>query len=56
MIYNTERAGSSAYYERPANRTKRDQEAERKAKICLSCTKKTCNGNCELMRRRDVSG
>lgn len=53
MKYNTERVGRSPFYERPAHSTKREEEAARKAKICLSCTKKICNGNCELMRRRN---
>lgn len=55
MIYNTERAGRSAYYERPAKERKRAKESLRKMKICLNCTKENCTGMCELMRRRDVS-
>ena len=51
MIYNTERVGRSPFYERHAHATKREQDAARKAKICLSCTKKECMGYCELMRR-----
>lgn len=34
MIYNTERAGRSAYYERPAKERKRAKESLRKMKIC----------------------
>lgn len=49
----TSKEGRSAYYERPAKEGKRDKEAERKAKICLSCTKAKCKGTCELMRRRN---
>lgn len=52
MIYNIERVGRSSYYERPTKATKRDKEADRKAKICLSCTKENCTGTCELMRRK----
>lgn len=49
----TSKEGRSAYYERPAKEGKRDKEAERKAKICLSCTKAKCKGTCELMRSRN---
>lgn len=52
MIYNTERAGRSAYYERPAKERKRAKESLRKMKICLNCTKEKCTGTCELMRRK----
>lgn len=55
MIYNTERAGRSAYYERPAKEGKREKEHVRKVSICLNCTKEDCKGTCELMRRRNVS-
>ena len=52
MIYNAERTGRSAYYERPTRAYKTRKEEIRKAKICLSCTKETCTGTCELMRRK----
>ena len=52
MIYNTQREGRSAYYERPAKKGKKETERMRKAKICLSCTKERCTGTCELMRRQ----
>lgn len=51
--YNTERAGRSAYYERPAKERKRAKESLRKMKICLNCTKENCTGTCELMRSRN---
>lgn len=52
MIPITERVGRSPFYERPAHATKREAENERKAKICLSCTREKCTGTCELMKRR----
>ena len=52
MIPITERVGRSAYYERPHKRNKREEEAARKADICLHCTKEKCTGTCELMKRR----
>lgn len=44
----------SVFAERKAEgkpQTKRDQENERKAKICLSCTEPDCKGTCARMRR-----
>lgn len=52
MIYNTERVGRSAYYERLTRAYKTRKDEIWKAKICLSCTKETCTGTCELMRRK----
>lgn len=52
MIPITEREGRSAYYERPHKRSKREEEAARKADICLNCTKEKCTGMCELIKRR----
>ena len=52
MIPITERVGRSPFYERPAHAMKREEENERKAKICLSCTREKCPGTCELMKRR----
>ena len=52
MIYDTERAGRSAYYERPVREYKTRKEELRKMQLCLSCTKEKCNGDCELMRRK----
>lgn len=45
----------SVFAERKAEekpQTKWDQENERKAKICLSCTEPDCKGTCARMRRK----
>lgn len=55
MLYYTQRTGCSPFYERKAEgkpQTKWDQENERKAKICLSCTEPDCKGTCARMRRK----
>ena len=48
MIYNTERVGRSAYYERPARKGNKMEAEKAKAK---NCTEKSCNGSCKLFRR-----
>lgn len=53
MIYNTQRAGRSPFYERPVKKGKREKERVRKVSICLNCTKEDCKGTCELMRRKN---
>ena len=52
MIYNTERAGRSAYYERPTREYKIRKEELRKMQLCLNCKRDECTGSCELMGRR----
>ena len=52
MIPNTERAGRSAYYERPTREYKIRKEELRKMQVCLNCKRDECTGSCELMGRR----
>lgn len=54
MIYNTERVGRSAYYERPSRKGNKAEaeKAKAKAEICTNCTEKICNGSCKLFRRK----
>lgn len=51
MIYNTERVGRSAYYERPSRKGKKAEKAKAQADICVNCMEKKCNGSCKLFRR-----
>ena len=37
MIYNTERVGRSAYYERPSRKRKKAEKAKAQADICVNC-------------------
>lgn len=52
MIPNTERAGRSAYYERPTREYKIRKEELQKMQLCLNCNRENCTGDCELMRRK----
>lgn len=48
--------GRSPFYERAVHNTKRDEELERKAKICLGCKEENCKGICERVKRGKSDG
>lgn len=48
--------GRSPFYERAVHNTKRDEELEKKAKICLGCKEENCKGICERVKRGKSDG